>query len=155
MSKYGKGGTKFSPTTDAGLGLVYRLNLLWAKADIKCLAGEFDNWNFVLDRIYSSLSYREKMETKEDPNTGEIIDVKQVDPNSKIYNIFTNRIKKAKNEYYNAYKRKDAKAMVEAREKHYQILMKKDIWLKKFMAELGLYLKEYEYNPATALFGGG
>ena len=31
--------------------------------------------------------------------------------------------------------------------------MLKEIWLRKYMSELGLYLKEVEHNPAGAMFG--
>ena len=147
--------TKYAPTSDAGLGLVYRLNRLWATADYKSLAGDFDGWNFVLDRIYCNLSYREKLELQEQKETGKIINFKMQDQNVEIYNIFKNRIRKAKIDFYNAMKKKNGNELAEAREEHYQALMDKDMWLRKFMTELGLYLKEHEYNPATALFGGG
>lgn len=147
--------TKYSPTSDAGLGLVYRLNRLWANADFKSLSGDFDSWNFVLDRIYCNLSYREKLELNEDKNTGKVLSFKVQDQNAEIYAIFRNRIKKAKYDFDIAIKRKDGAGVSKAREDWYQALMDKDMWLRKFMTELGLYLKEHEYNPATALFGGG
>lgn len=149
-----KNSTKYSPTTDAGLGLVYRLNSLWAKADIRCIAGDFDGWNFLLDRIYCNLSYREKLELIENKN-GQIISVKTSEKNAEVYKIFKDKIKRAKNNFYIAMKTRNANKVARAREEHYSILMDKDMWLRKFMADLGIYMKEYEYNPATALFGGG
>lgn len=147
--------TKYTPTSDAGLGLVYRLNGLWLNADRKSLAGDFDAWNFVLDRIYCNLSYREKLLISEDKKSGKVVDFKLEDQNTEIYHLFRARIKKAKEDYHNHLKKKDVYGIAKAREDHYQCLMEKDMWLRKFMADLGLYLKEFEYNPATAMFGGG
>ena len=39
-------------------------------------------------------------------------------------------------------------------EKLYETLGYKDVWLRKFMQENGLYLKEIEFNPANAMWGG-
>lgn len=146
---------KYTPTSDAGLGLVFRLNRLWAQADYKCLSGDFDGWNFVMDRIFCNLCYREKLEVEEEKKSGNVTNFKINEPNVQIYKIFSQRIKKSKEDYFKAIKIKSLSLMTKSREDHYQCLMEKDMWLRKFMADLGLYLKEYEYNPATALFGGG
>jgi len=50
-----------SPDKDAGWGLIYRLNNLWAQVDPKATTGDFDGWNFVLDRIYCNLLYEDNM----------------------------------------------------------------------------------------------
>jgi len=55
--KYGNS----SPDKDAGWGLIYRLNNLWAQVDPKATSGDFDGWNFVLDRIYCNLLYEDNM----------------------------------------------------------------------------------------------
>ena len=54
-----------------------------------------------------------------------------------------------------AVRKKDKRAYNAAKQAHYDTLLTKDIWLRKFMHELGLYMKEYDFNPATSLFGGG
>ncbi|MFI5405046.1 MAG: hypothetical protein ACHQ1D_00890 [Nitrososphaerales archaeon] len=148
------GGTRYTPTTDAGLGLVYRLNILWTKADLRCLAGDFDGWNYILDRIYCNLCYRDDLKLGKDEISGEIVKVEMDENAAEIALVFLNRVRKAKKDYFYALKKKDVGLMALARESHYQALMEKDMWLRKFMMELGLYLKEQEYSPATALFGG-
>lgn len=50
-----------SPDKDAGWGLIYRLNNLWAQVDPKATGGEYEGWNFVLDRIYCNLLYEDNM----------------------------------------------------------------------------------------------
>ena len=50
-----------SPDKDAGWGLIYRLNNLWAQVDPKATGGDFEGWNFVLDRIYCNLLYEDNM----------------------------------------------------------------------------------------------
>ncbi len=44
----------FAPSTDASLGLVYRLNILWSKADWAALGGRYEEWNNqTIYQIYS------------------------------------------------------------------------------------------------------
>jgi len=50
-----------SPDKDAGWGLIYRLNNLWAQVDPKATSGDYEGWNFVLDRIYCNLLYEDNM----------------------------------------------------------------------------------------------
>ena len=50
-----------SPDKDAGWGLIYRLNNLWAQVDPKATGGDYEGWNFVLDRIYCNLLYEDNM----------------------------------------------------------------------------------------------
>jgi len=50
-----------SPDKDAGWGLIYRLNNLWGQVDPKATSGNFEGWNFVLDRIYCNLLYEDNM----------------------------------------------------------------------------------------------
>jgi hypothetical protein len=37
----------------------------------------------------------------------------------------------------------------------YRALMFKDMWLRKLMMKLKLYLKEIEHTPGSSLFGAG
>ena len=50
-----------SPDKDAGWGLIYRLNSLWSQVDPKATGGDYEGWNFVLDRIYCNLLYEDNM----------------------------------------------------------------------------------------------
>ena len=51
---------------DATLGLIFRLNGLWAEVDIPAKTGDYEQWNNVLDRIYANLLYREDMVVEKD-----------------------------------------------------------------------------------------
>lgn len=139
---------------DAGYGLIFRLNFLWWNADKKALDGDFDSWNYTLDRIYCNLTYRYPIEVLEDDN-GNIVTVKLPEKDEKIYKKITEEITKIKIAKNIAIKKKDRAEYNALHQKHYDALQLKDIWLRKYMQELGLYLKEYEKNPANALFGGG
>jgi hypothetical protein len=148
-SGYGDGGT-----VDAGWGLIFRINDLWRKADGHALDGDLDKWNFVLDRIFCNLCYRNQMEiTLNEKN--ELVKINLTEKDELIFKKFSEDIKKAKMIKANALRLKRKSDYDEAQNEHYRILMMKDIWLRKFMNELGLYLKEVEKNPATAMFGGG
>ena len=139
---------------DASIGLVVRLNHLWIEADNKALRGEFDSWNFVLDRIYCNLMYRNPLEADLEADGKTIKDLKLNEESAVIYDKFADKIRKAKTDLKNAAAKNNRTAYFKCREEHYKILMLKDVWLRKFMQELKLYLKEFEFDPSRAMFGG-
>jgi len=142
----------YNPEVNAGLGLVFRLNDLWAKADRRALSGNLNAWELVLDRIFSNLLYREDIETEENGDE-EIIDVQLSSKDLKIQSIIKDKIMTAKSNHRTAIKEK--KKINSSRTIHYASIMLYDIWLRKFMQSLGgLYLKETESNPSKAMFGG-
>jgi len=146
--------TFYQPDRDASLGLIFRLNALWEKADRRALAGNHDEWELVLDRIFSNLLYRESVEVKEDDN-GKVTDVKLSDKDMEVWEKIKRKIREAKAGKTSALKQKKSQLFNQMKNKHYESIMFYDIWLRKFMQSLGqLYLKEVEHNPSRALFGG-
>ncbi len=82
------------------------------------------------------------------------------DEDEMVYKFLTKKIKDAVNNKINAMKkptdkktREKTKNLEECKEEHYRALMMKDIWLRKFMQDLGLYLKVSQNDPSHALFG--
>jgi len=153
-------GSNFNPTLDAGLGLIFRLNYLWNKSDRHALAGEMDQWNFTLDRIFSNLSYRGEMEIvykdprERDENKKEIIDIKLNAHDKKVHEKFKEMLREIKIKRAIALKRKDKRTWNETREDEYDLMMKKDIWLRKMMQIQKLYIKESEFDASKAMWGG-
>ncbi len=181
--------TYASPDKDAGWGLIYRLNNLWGQVDPKATKGDYDGWNFVLDRIYCNLLYANDMvikriytcgrghkfstfnKKKECPtcrkDTGnksaiQLIKIESIDLSDEdemIYNFLTKQIRDANNSKIKATRKpkgdsdKGIKSLEECKEKHYRALMMKDIWVRKFMQELGLYLKVSHGDPSSAMLG--
>ena len=145
-----------APDKDAGWGLIFRLNSLWAKVDIPAEAGDYDTWTTLLDRIFCNLLYRNKFEVIKDEN-GKIIDVFIKEEPYDIYKLLGSKISKAKIDYHRALTdvRINQTQKLILKSRWYQSVMMKDIWLRKYMQELGLYLKEIEKSPGSALFGGG
>ncbi len=141
----------FIPDRDASLGLVFRLNILWSKTDYAALGGRYEEWNNVLDRIYCNLLYRNEMDTVFDDETGKILEVKLLKKDTKIYRHLSIQVANARKDYNKARNKLDKG---KARSKWYHSLQKKDIWLRKFMQTLKLYLKETEKRPGSVLFGG-
>lgn len=148
--------TKFNPngqsTLDASLGLIYRMNNLWARVDTPAENGDYDAWNIVLDRIFCNLSYRDDPTVIKDPTTGAITDVQINDECEKIYKFLTAQIHKRKIDYLKAPPGKIKEKTI-AKSRWYHALRIKDIWLRKHMQKLGLYLRETKQDPAGALFG--
>jgi len=148
-----------APDKDAGWGLIYRLNNLWSKVDLPAEAGDYDHWNIILDRIFCNLFYRYPLAVTEDAD-GKVIDVKvdlTKDSSYKTFTFLSKKIFSNKIAYLtmlpDPHVTKNQKMIAKSR--WYHAVMLKDMWLRKFMQELGLYLKEVERSPGSALFGGG
>ncbi len=99
----------------------------------------------------------------------EIGDIQLTEEDKMVYQYLTNEIRRCKNAKLtavkNGSKQKEIKkiklvkgkkpmTLEEAKDAHYRAVMMKDIWLRKFMMKLKLYLKEVESNPGHSLFGG-
>jgi len=142
-----------TPNLDASLGLIFRLNILWAKVDNHAEAGDYDGWNILLDRIYCNLLYRDDLTINEDPETKKITSVTLSEDDEKVYRYLTTNIFKTKAAYYKTLTAKPREKTI-MKSRWYRAVMLKDIWARKHMQKLKLYLKEVEHSPGSSLFGG-
>ena len=148
----------YQPTIDAGIGLIYRLNYLWNQADQAALTGDLEKWNFILDTIYRNLLYRNKMEiefivdAKGKPQQIKTVGLMKED--LLIFDHYKKIIRNVKQKRLEARKKRDIYLFNWSEEKLYEVLGHKDVWLRKFMQENGLYLKEIEFDPSRAMWGG-
>lgn len=143
---------------DAGLGLIYRLNTLFNKAEDAAMSGDFDRWNFILDRIYVNLTYKDGMEVEyrydDNENIIGITKLEQPKNETMIYDKFSEILRDIIYEKTFAMRRKKRSLYSSLHARQYKVLMKKDIWLRKVMMERGLYLKESSFDPTKAMWGG-
>lgn len=147
--------SNFTPQVDAGYGLIYRLNDLWNGADRKALSGDLDGWNHVLNAIFRNLSYRGTMEVTYNGEGKESIKfIKLSEEDSKVYEKFRVLIKECKRRMRQSIRQKDRLLYEQSKESYAETLSLKDIWLRKFMQERGLYLREVEFDPSRAMWGG-
>ena len=137
----------FTPERDASLGLVFRLNNLWALIDYAVINADYKKWDVLLDRLYCNLLYKEDMIVEE--NGGKITKVELSIKDTKVYSFLSKQINKAKSDYNNCSSMNKSKY----RSIWYHAIQKKDIWLRKKMQELKLYLKENIKTPGSAMFG--
>jgi hypothetical protein len=148
----------YQPSLDAGLGLIYRLNALWNRADAAALDGDMERWNFILDTIYRNLLYRNNLEIKyeidKEGKPLQILSIGLVKEDKMIHDWYRKKIRIIKLKRIEAIKKRDRITYYQALEDLYYIMGEKDSWLRKFMQERGLYLKEIEFNPANAMWGG-
>jgi len=146
--------SEITPKYDSTLGLIFRLNNLWAKVDIPAEDGDYNAWNNILDRIYNNLAYREKTKVIKDDNEN-IISIEIDDSNNEEYNFLSKKINTCKQLYF---KTKGTTKGVSnkkiARSRWYKALNTKDIWLRRFMNKLNLYIKETTKTPGSAMWGG-
>jgi hypothetical protein len=148
----------YQPNIDAGIGLIYRLNALWNKADLAALEGDMEKWNFVLDTIYRNLLYRNNLDIQYETDLKgkpiQIISIDLIKEDKLIHDWFRAKIREIKVKKLLAIKKKNRIDYYKALEDLYSIMGQKDSWLRKFMQERGLYLKEIEFNPSNAMWGG-
>ena len=148
----------YQPNIDAGLGLIYRLNALWNRADAAALEGDMERWNFILDTIYRNLLYRNNLDIQfqidKDGKPISIISIDLIKEDKLIHDWYRKEIREIKIKRIIAIKKRDKIGYYKALEDLYSIMGQKDSWLRKFMQERGLYLKEVEFNPANAMWGG-
>jgi len=144
---------------DTGWGVIYRLNDLFREVENLAPSGKYDEWNYKLDRIFSNLCYRNPLKIEKDKN-GKIIFIDFNEEAYKIKLFFDKQILKYKKEMTDAKRKvpvgqedKVNKDWIKAKKLLYKQILIKEIWLRKYMQELGLYLKEVEYNPAGAMWG--
>jgi hypothetical protein len=147
-----------STQQDTGWGVIYRLNDLFREVENLAPSGKYDEWNFKLDRIFSNLCYRNPLKIKK--NGEKIVSINLDEEAYRIKLFLDYEILKYKSEMSQA--KKDvpperqktlSKEWVQAKKKLYKAIFLKEIWLRKYMQELGLYLKEVEHNPAGAMWG--
>jgi hemerythrin len=92
--------------------------------------------------------------TDEEGRPMEIISIDLVKEDKLIHDWFRIKIREIKVKRLIAIKRKNKVAYYKALEDLYSVMGQKDSWLRKFMQERGLYLKEVEFNPSNAMWGG-
>jgi len=154
-------GSEITPKYDSTLGLIFRLNNLWAKVDIPAESGDYEAWNNVLDRLYNNLAYRGKTKVEKDSN-GNILSMIIDDEDDKEYKFLSKKINSCRQVWIKASgnikinvkgqtKMISNKAL--ARSRWYKALNTKDVWLRRFMHKLNLYIKETTKTPGSAMWG--
>ena len=141
---------------DATLGLIFRLNALWAEVDIPAKTGDYEQWDNALDRIYANLLYREDLVVEKDKEV-KIKEINLSENDEKEYKFLSAEINKYKR-LSRTIKGKTTRGVPKkriARSKWYRAVLLKDIWLRKFMNKLNLYIKETPKRPGDSMFGGG
>ncbi len=151
---------EINPSLDAGLGLVFRMNNNWNLADGYARNGNYDQWNNVLEVIYRNLSYRNSMEDIKDED-GNLIDIELSLKDRKTHEMLSSKIAKYKRGWLKArgtYNKEGLYKGVPMKQIYrglwYKAIAKKDVWLRKKMFELKLYLKETTKDTGSSVFGG-
>jgi intergrase/recombinase len=141
------------PEKDTGWGLIFRLNDLMADIETAIDNGNLNKWDQKMDRIFCNIRFKESAEVIKD-EAGKIVDVKLSKDDVETFNFLNREIGQKRVSMKGAYILKNFKEYHKAKNELYNLLMKKDIWLRKLMAELHLYLKEVEHDPRKAIYGG-
>jgi hypothetical protein len=155
MTTYHKYSEMSGGKIDGSIGTIFRLNFLWNKVDAPAAEGDFDKWDFWLDRIFCNLCFKEPFEITEDDNTGKIVKVEFNEKDKRLIQHLNFRVKHARNNLTLAKRNKNFSGVHKANKELYDALMLKDIGLRKYEHQvLKLYMKETDSNPARAMWGG-
>ena len=146
-------GQEITPERNATLGLIFRLKALWVEADIHAKNGDYDSWNNILDRLYCNLTYRENIIVVKDKD-GKIIRMCLSDKDEQEYKFLTSRISGYKLKYLRAtgMYRKGISNKRYMKSLWFKSVKLKDVWLRKVMNKLNLYIKETKRQPGHAVF---
>jgi hypothetical protein len=145
------------PPKDTGWGLIFRLNRILDKVEYDVEQGDLSRWNLHLDRIYSNILYRNEEELVKD-NKDNIQKINFSKEDTEVFTKFNSEIEKIQKELSQAKQVEDEQEKIkqvnEASRKYYAVLFKKDIWIRKKMFQMKLYLREHEADPRQAIYGG-
>ena len=143
---------EITPKNDATLGLIYRLNALWAENDTHAKNGDYNSWNNTLDAIYRNLLYRNDVVVTKDKDEN-IIKIGLSDDDEKEYRFLCKRISQFKMltlRVKGVNENGISKQRI-ARSLWYKSVGLKDVWLRKLMSDLGLYIKETVGDPGEVM----
>jgi hypothetical protein len=143
--------SNYEPEMDSTLGLIYRLNYLWAKVDRDRLSGNFDKWEMSLDSVFVNIMYREEAKIDYEKGNDKVKDVKIEEEDYEKWEKWKDKIAVAKSLVNKAKTISEQRA---AKHKLYRVLIGYDIWLRKFEYYLKLYIKETQRSPGSSLFHG-
>ena len=143
-------GQEYQVERDATLGLIFRLNHLWAVTDDCAMEADYDGWNNTLDCLWRNLLYRNSLVIIKDDNK---ITIKLSEDDDEVWKVLCDNVIKAKINWMKAkiYRPKVVRSFWG---KRYAMLQMKDLFVRKLMFKLKLYLKETKTSPGTTMFGG-
>ena len=151
MAKTQTSDEHISPDRDSSVGLVLRLNRLWEYCDHYAMKADYANWNITLNALHRNLLFREDMVYTRD-NEGKLTKVELSSKDDRVFRFLSMKVERARKNFRIAEKR-DPKTRMKYLHKYYATLDKKDIFVRKVMQRLKLYLKESKAVPGTAGFG--
>jgi hypothetical protein len=142
---------------DTGWGLIFRLNLLMGKIERDCETGDLLKWNLHIDRIFANILYRNAEEIVKD-DKGRVIDVRFSADDIEVFTRFARKIEDIKSNMIKIkFLDSDEEKITQQHKLRidlYNLVFKKDIWIRKKMYEQKLYLRESESDPRKAIYGG-
>jgi hypothetical protein len=145
---------KLQTRQDTGWGLIYRLNNILAKIERDIENGDLNRWNLHLDRVFVNIIYKNEEEKVLSPE-GKVIGVNLSQDDMEIFSVFNKQINELNNQIKIA--KQNEQSLIEIKkinDRIYALLLKKDIWIRKKMFQLKLYLREGESDPRKAIYGG-
>jgi hypothetical protein len=138
---------------DTGIGLIFRLAELLRDVEQYIKVGDVDNWDVALNRIFNNCMYRAKPELVRNAEN-KIIAINFNDEDLEIFSFFNSNIKNIKQKMNIAKQREDLLTLQRERNNLITEMNNKDIWIRIKMFRMELYLREYQFDPKRAVFGG-
>lgn len=139
------------PKQDTGWGLIFRLNLLLGKIETDHENGDIERWNKHIDRIYVNIIYKNDFEIIKDEK-GKVIDCKLKKEDVELFAIMNKNLGELKTKEHKALLDQNYSNLRKIKNDIYALILKKDIWIRKKLFELKLYLRESESDPRKAIY---
>lgn len=141
-----------TPKNDATLGLIFRLNALWAEVDLHAKSGDYDSWNNTLEALYRNLLYRDDVVVTKNTQ-GEITQIGLTKEDEEEYKFLCKSISRSKFSFLTAKGFNKNKIPIKriARSRWYKAVSLKDIWVRKLMNGLNLYIRETVSDPGGVM----
>ena len=155
MAYNNKWSNNNSSPKDTGWGLIYRLNLIMGKIENDLETGNLDKWNLHIDRIYANIMFKDQGEHVYN-SKGNIVDITFSKEDVEMFQRFAAKIRAIKQKIRTEMSQEEPKINLihQYKDELYSILFKKDMWIRKRMFILKLYLRETESDPRKAIYGG-
>lgn len=142
---------------DTSWGLIYRLNELFRQIETDVAGGNHVNWNLRLDRIFANICFKNPVEVTKDEK-GNILDVQIKEDDIIIFQHFNRKIKTIQDKINfistndNLYDDQKKKEITKLKNDLYDLLYQKDLWMRKLLFHLKLYLQNEQAEPAKAIY---
>lgn len=138
---------------DTGISLIFRISDILKKIEFDCERGDLESWDRHIGRIFNNVMFKAPGEVVKNEQ-GEIIDFHLTKEDMEIFGMFNRNIFSIRKAMIEARRDGDREELQLLNLKYHSTINKKDLWIRKLLFKLDLYLQRAEHDPSKAIYGG-